>query len=375
MIYNNGQENDTLKNIQDGHIETVSPTNSTNYFLVDVTDLANPNCNPSGLTGSAFVNVNTPPSATMSGSTTICEGENTNLIINLTGIGPWNVVYTDGSNNFDINNTNNPVTIASVSPTSDTDYEIISVTDNNTPVCSGTFSGTAEIKVNPKPTAEIFGNVNNVCQNDPTQIGVNLTGTAPWTVRYTDGTITYTLSNITPDASYDPATDTYNHLFDVNPVSGTTTYTLTEVLDSSTPIPCSGDISGTATVMAYDRPEVEITGDTTLCMGQTTPLSFNFDGDGPFSGNYTANEDTLEFNNLHDGAEINVTPEANTIYRVVELFDTRGCPGLNLGGPVSINVNQLPTSEISGADTTCYGEQTNLIFDQTGVGSLNHNLY
>jgi len=368
VVYNNGQENDTLRNIQDGHIETVSPTNSTNYFLVDVTDLDNEDCNPAGLTGSAFVNVNTPPTATISGSTTICEGGSTNLIFNLTGIGAWDVVYTDGTDNFTIEDITNPVTIVAVSPTESTNYELVSVTDGNTPVCTGTVSGTAEISVNPKPTAEIFGNVNNVCQNDLTEIGVNLTGSAPWTVRYTDGTITYTLSNIQPNAGYDPATDTYTHNFDVNPSSGTTTYTLTEVLDSSSPIPCSGDISGTANIVAYDRPEAELSGDTTLCLGQTTPLTFNFTGDGPFNGKYSANGDTLDFNNLQNGDNINVTPETNTVYRLVQLFDTRACPGLNLGGPVSINVNQLPTSEISGSDTTCYGEQTNLVFDQTGVG-------
>jgi len=367
VIYNNGQENDTLKNIQNGHIETINPNNSTNYFLVGVVDLANPNCNPAGLSGNAFVNVNTPPTASISGTTTICEGNQTNLIFNLTGVSPWEVVYTDGSSNYTLN-TSNPVTIEAVSPIQDTNYELISVTDGNSPICSGTVNGIAEITVNQKPTAEIFGNVDNVCQNDFTEIGVNLTGTAPWTVRYTDGTVTYTLSNIQPDSGYDPATDSYTYYFDVNPQSGTTTYTLTEVLDSSNPFRCSGDISGTATVVAYDRPEVSLSGDTTICFGVNTALNFDFEGDGPFEGTYTANGDSIEFNNFQNSESINVSPETSTVYRIVELFDSRGCPGQNLGGPISINVNPLPTSVISGNDTTCYGTETNLIFDQTGVG-------
>ncbi|WMN06676.1 PKD domain-containing protein [Marivirga arenosa] len=367
VIYNNGQENDTLKNIQNGHIETINPNNSTNYFLVGVVDLANPNCNPSGLSGNAFVNVNTPPTASISGTTTICEGNDTNLIFNLTGVGPWEVVYTDGSSNYTLN-TSNPVTIEAVSPIQDTNYELISVTDGNSPICNGTVNGIAEITVNQKPTAEIFGNVDNVCQNDFTEIGVNLTGTAPWTVRYTDGTVTYTLSNIQPDSGYDPATDSYTYYFDVNPQSGTTSYTLTEVLDSSNPFRCSGDISGTATVVAYDRPEVSLSGDTTICFGVNTALNFDFEGDGPFEGTYTANGDSIEFNNFQNTESINVSPETSTVYRIVELFDSRGCPGQNLGGPVSINVNPLPTSVISGNDTTCYGTETNLIFDQTGLG-------
>lgn len=367
VIYNNGQTNDTLKNISNGHVKTVSPTNSTNYFLIGVIDREYPSCNPLALSGSAFVNVNNQPTATISGTTTICEGNTANLIINLTGIGPWDIVYTDGTNNYTVN-TSNPVTIQQVNPLTNTNYELVSVTDNNTPVCTGTVSGIAEITVNKKPTAKIVGNVDDVCQNDLTQIGVELTGTGPWTVRYTDGTITYTIGNITPDPSYNPATDTYTHLFDVNPVSGTTNYVLTEVRDSSVPISCAGDISGTATVIAYDRPEVSLSGDATLCEGESTALKFEFTGDGPFQGSYTENGDTVAFNNLPNTASINVSPSGNTIYRVVELFDNRGCNGLNMGTAVSVNVNPLPTSTISASDTTCFGKETNLIFDQTGVG-------
>jgi gliding motility-associated-like protein len=366
VVYNNGVSNDTLFNVPNGHVEFVSPTNSTNYFLLSVKDRQYPACNPSSISGSAFVSVNVKPTATLSGSTTICEGNNANLFFNLTGIGPWEVVYTDGSSNFTINS-NNPVTIEPVSPTDSTTYSLVSVTDGNTPVCSGDVSGSATIKVNPKPTATISGSQNNVCVNTPTELEINLTGTPPWNVRFTDGDNIFTIPNVTPEAGFDSNTDTHTEIVTISAAPGTKNYTLVDVIDSNTPN-CSGDVSGSATISAFDRPQVEIEGNNTICLGESSPLIFNFTGDGPFDVVITANQDTVEYNNLQDGQSISQTPEVSTVYRVIELTDNRGCLGNSLGGPVSINVNNLPTSEISGDDVTCYGEETELIFDQTGAG-------
>ncbi|WMN11141.1 PKD domain-containing protein [Marivirga salinae] len=367
VIYSNGQQTDTLENIQNGHIETITPTQSSNYFVLNVIDRQYPACSASSVTGSAFVNVNFAPSASLSGSTTICEDGSTNLFINLTGAGPWDLTYTDGNSNFLIENITSPVYQLEVSPSINTTYELVSVTDSNNPVCSGAVSGIATVEINTKPTAEISGDYNNVCANEFVSLDVELTGYEPWTIRYTDGTNIFTVPNITANDNFDPENDTYNHSFDVFPPTGTTEYTLVDVRDSNSPN-CLGDISGRATVNVFDRPTVEIEGNNTICSGESSPLTFNFTGDGPFNALVTANQDTLEYTNLQNGQSVTLSPENSTVYRVIELVDSRGCLGNSLGGPVSINVNQLPTSEISGDDVTCYGEETELIFDQSGVG-------
>jgi gliding motility-associated-like protein len=367
VIYSDGVERDTLENINDGHIETITPTQSRNYFVLGVLDREYPNCNAASVSGNAFVNVNFAPTASISGNTTICEDGSTNLFINLTGAGPWDLTYTDQNSNFIIENINSPVYQLEVSPEVNTTYELVAVTDSNMPVCSGTVEGSATVSINPKPTATIIGNFDNICANESVELGIELTGYAPWTIRYTDGTNTFTIPNITPPAGHDPENDTYLHNFDVFPNTGTTNYTLVDVRDSNTPN-CIGDISGTAVVTAYDRPQVEIEGNNTVCLGESSDITFNFTGDGPFDVLMTANQDTLEYNNLQDGQSVTLTPEASTVYRIIELIDNRACLGNSLGGPVSINVNNLPTSEISGNDVTCYGEETELVFDQSGVG-------
>ncbi len=367
VVYSDGIENDTLENINDGHIETITPTQSRNYFVLDVIDRQYPNCNAASVSGNAFVNVNFAPTASISGDAIICEDGNANIFINLTGIGPWEVVYTDQTSNYIIENISSPVYQLEVSPTENTTYELVSVTDSNTPVCSGTVEGTVTVSINPKPTANIFGNIDDVCANESVELGIELTGYAPWTIRYTDGNNAFTIPNITPPAGHDPENDTYVHNFEVFPNTGTTNYTLVDVRDSNTPN-CTGDISGTAIVTSYDRPQVEIAGNNTICLGDSSPISFNFTGDGPFDVMMTANQDTLEYNNLQNGQSVTLSPEMSTVYRVIQLIDNRGCSGNSLGAPVSINVNNLPTSEISGNDVTCNGEVTDLIFDQSGVG-------
>ena len=365
VIYNNGLSNDTLFNIPNGYVHTVSPTNSTNYILLSVVDREYPNCIPSSITGSAFVNVNIAPTATLTGDATICEGTSTNLFFNLTGVGPWDVVYTDGTSNYTFTSTN-AVYIEMVTPTANTVYEVVSVRDGNTPTsCVGTVSGTATVDVNSQPEALLSGNQNNVCANSPVELTLNLRGNAPWMVRYTDGINTYTLNNINAPAGYDPATDTYQHVFTVTPPTGVTTYTLVDVRDINN---CLGDVAGSATVEAFDPPEVSLSGNASICEGQSTTLNLSFVGDAPFQLSYLANADTITLANLNYGDNITVSPNTSTVYRIIELLDARSCSGMSLGSPVSVNVNSLPTASLSGADTICYGDETDLVFDFTGVG-------
>ncbi len=97
-------------------------------------------------------------SSVLSGSTTICSGNSTNLTIAITGgISPYEVVYSDGTSNFSvasyISDTNIPIT-----PTDTKTYSLISVTD-----ASGALgtenSGTATVTVIPTPTSFTFDGI------------------------------------------------------------------------------------------------------------------------------------------------------------------------------------------------------------------------
>ncbi|NDF60746.1 MAG: hypothetical protein EB100_06650, partial [Crocinitomicaceae bacterium] len=132
---------------------TVLPNSS---YIISANTLKDKYCTANSsilLKEDVAVKVNELPTAVLSGDATICNGDATSLNISVTGNGSWNVVYTDGNTNFSeiiLNGSTNKS--ISVSPTSQTSYSLVSVSDAN---CKGTVSGTATIKVTSPPSAAI----------------------------------------------------------------------------------------------------------------------------------------------------------------------------------------------------------------------------
>ncbi len=109
--------------------------------------------------------------ATISGFSTICTTGIAQLRVDLTGLPPWNVTYTNGTSNFSFTTSTTPYFIP-VSPTVSTFYSLVSVTS---PICSGTVSGNASVTVVPPPTVTLANFTNSVCSNQT----ITLTGGSP----------------------------------------------------------------------------------------------------------------------------------------------------------------------------------------------------
>ena len=100
--------------------------------------------------------MNPLPTASISvvGTGAICAGGNANLLFTLPATGTYNVVYRDGTTNFNANGISNSATV-NVSPTVTTTYTIVSVTNTAT-LCSVTaphanITGSAVITITPAP--------------------------------------------------------------------------------------------------------------------------------------------------------------------------------------------------------------------------------
>lgn len=78
------------------------------------------------------VNVSPIPSANLAGTGEICTGDSIALIFSLSGNPPFDVNWTDGTQNFTLQNILNGHTV-SVSPAQTTTYKLLSVSDNGTP--------------------------------------------------------------------------------------------------------------------------------------------------------------------------------------------------------------------------------------------------
>ncbi|MFN0189883.1 MAG: IPT/TIG domain-containing protein, partial [Bacteroidia bacterium] len=111
------------------------------------------------------------PVATISGSSTICTTGVAQLRVDLTGVPPWTVVYSDGVTNSNFVTSTTPYFI-SVSPIITTFYNLVSV---NSAICSGTVGGVSSVNVVQPPTVTLASFPSPVCSN----VIYTLTGGSP----------------------------------------------------------------------------------------------------------------------------------------------------------------------------------------------------
>jgi gliding motility-associated-like protein len=88
------------------------------------------------------------------------------------------------------------------------------------------------VTINPLPTADITGG-GALCRGDSKKLTITLTGTAPWTITYSNGTSNFTINGITSPT----------YLLSVAPVINTT-YTLVNVADAN----CFNTATGSAAI-------------------------------------------------------------------------------------------------------------------------------
>ena len=119
------------------------------------------------------------PEASISGSTTICNGETAEIIVDLVGQGPFIVTYQIDSTLTTSNPINAPgtFTLDEISPANPITYTLVSIEDQGTG-CSNTAAGEVEIMVNQPVEAGAPYDVFEVCDNTPSTLSLfeNLVG-------------------------------------------------------------------------------------------------------------------------------------------------------------------------------------------------------
>jgi len=122
------------------------------------------------LTETESVTIDALPTATISGSTTVCSGSTVTLSVALTGQANWSITWTDGTTPTTVNNIATSPYTFDVYPTANTTYTITNVTDGNG--CSNTGSGSAFVNIGPRTTAAV---VTNVCPGTIIEVPVKIT--------------------------------------------------------------------------------------------------------------------------------------------------------------------------------------------------------
>jgi hypothetical protein len=319
---------------------SVSPTSTTTYTIATLNDA---NCVAVGgdLTGSAVITVNSRPTGTISGTTTICNGDSPSLSIVVTGSGPWNGTLSNGAS---FSGSSSPISV-SVSPTSNTTFTISTLSDANCSANGGDLSGSAVVTVNARPTGAIGGS-QSICIGDSAPLFINVTGT---------GTISGTLN---PGSI--PFSGSAPTIFPTVTPGSNTTYTIATLNDAN----CSatgGDISGSAVIVVNALPTAAISGSTNVCDGSSSTITFTGTPDAIVT--YTKNGGSNLFITL-DGsgnATLNSGPVFfNHTYALVSV-DNGYCSDIASGTAV-LTHNSVPEADISGSVSICAGASTTISF-------------
>lgn len=358
---NNGA-NQTISTSAGNSVTIQAPTTTAGplvYDLVSISDAGTSTCYIA--TGSSTVTVNALPTASVSGTTTICANDPAPVITftGANGIAPYTFTYTiDGGANQTVSTTvGNSVTIAQPTNVSGTfTYSLVSVQETSTSGCSQTQSGSAIVTINPLPNAAISGTT-AVCQNAPspdiTFTGLN--GTAPYSFTYTiNGGAVQTI-NTTAGSSITVSVPTN--------VSGPFTYALVGVSDAS-PATCSNTANGNATVSVNPIPSASISGPPSVCQNSPAPIIFTgSSGVAPYTFTYTVNGGAPQTITTVSGNTITYLAPTNIsgpfVYSLVSIQDgsAAACTADASGtAPVTITVNPLPTASIGPSASVCIND-------------------
>lgn len=346
---------------------TVSPSSNASYTVT----VSNGTCTSSA---SINVTVNALPNVTISGTTTICSGDNTTLTGNNASSYEWSTTETT------------PAII--VSPAGNTTY-IVTGTDGNG--CENTAS--VMVTVTAPPVALITGNT-SVCAGEAITLTANGTGTYLWSTGETTPTISpipgsnitysltvtagtcndrdsidisvlappvaaisgdfiicngdFTLLTGSGGGTYDWGTSGTGVTINVNP-SSNTTYILT-VNDGF----CED--TAMATVYVNPLPNINISGASEICVGDNVVLT-------------AAGGTSYIWNTTETTPTITDAPLITTTYTVTGSDGT--CSN---SASISVTVSAPPTALISGDNEICQGTISNLVASGGGTYSWNNGI-
>lgn len=304
----------TYTNVAGSYSVPVSVSNVTGPINFTITSVGSsaPGASCTGtFSGTAsFTIVKGPTGAITSNNTNIVSGGAARLDFSVTGVGPFDITYSDG-NNPPITLPNVPITGTSVTvtPTVTTTYTILNVLDKGTASqCNSGPQGNVTIIVS-NTIASISGN-STVCLGDSFAAYVSFSGSGPYTIVVGD--------QFGNNRTYQDLIDG-DFVYIVPVVIGVDTFKIKSVTDQVTSA-SSTNTSGQAIANVVQQKSVTISGSSTVCEGTSSTLTFDLVGTGSFNVIYTDGTTNYSFNATAAGSPIIRSVPANALANGVNTF-------------------------------------------------------
>lgn len=255
-------------------VPTTTPGNYI-YSLTSVADASSNACSSSITGASSTVIVRPLPTATISGTATVCQNA-TAPAVTFTGAAgtlPYTFTYNingdAATQTISTTGSNSSVSITVPAGTvGSTVYNLMSVTDASANLCSRNVTGAATITVNALPTAGISVNTTELCLNgiSPVITFTGAGGSAPYRFTY----------KINGGASQFISTGATSNTVTLNVptgVAGTFLYTLTNVSEGSANL-CTQSINGASvSILVNPLPTANFVASVPSCANST--IGFN----------------------------------------------------------------------------------------------------
>ena len=353
------------------------------------------NCsaNSGDISGTDLVVVYPRPTATVTGTTTICNGQQSTVQAALTGTGPtwqvtWQETWADGSTTIGTNySTANatltlaPADTAANAPTNYT-FTVIALTDSSPPDCGaqpGDLTGSAVVTVNPRPTASLLSFNTTDCDEGPVYTLTNtLTGNGPWVVVWNDGLVQTNLS-IGAGPSTLNRTVYPTNTFGADSASNNVYY-VTNVVDADSCVGNqAGDITGVVTNTIDPRPTAVLEPYNPIdCDTTSNSYVFTVDltGVGPWTvqwndgSSQTTNASPL-LRTVYPTNSFQSNVATTNTYYVTNVVDADGCVGDQPGDIAGTNVaiiNPRPTATVIQAGNSSSNLVTFDDLPETDIG-------
>lgn len=276
------------------------------------------------------------PEGTLSGGATLCAGDSTALQIDFTGSGPYDITYTDGLGVLQTIDdvADNPYIFYA----QDAGTYTLMTTDND--YCTGTVLGTADIVVNPLPTATI-GVDGVICEGQTYDFDIDLTGTAPWDVEitYDDGVAPVTDLQVAAATPF------------VYQVSADGDYYISMVTDANG---CMNDAaSATVNLLVNPLPTATFAfGDTSFCALTTIDLEIELTGTPDWTIDYSI--DAVPDQWIASASPFEPTIGAPGVYTIDQITDDNGCSQL-VGESITVTEIAIPAVDAGPDVIVCSG--------------------